>query len=333
VRLAAGVAVVAVLLAACDAGGGQSDVARSPVSLPLKAQAKQKLIYVSDPRKGAVEVFDYPDGPYVGETTGFEYPYGECSDKNGNVFVADFDAQTISEIAEGTARVMKTVHTRHGYPIGCAVNPNNGDLAVTLNEGGSLGYGSVDIYSGGISGSRTAYTYTDYTWPAGYDGKGDLYAEGAGGSCSACIWTLQAGSSTPEKVTWDGGPYGGLPEYPAAIERSGTMLEFGQQEYDGVQGTAIYPTTCVGTTCRSTSPIVPTDTCGYVEIVQWGEDSDRPNLQSEGKVSGEYAFAGGNLWCNSGNSPGLREWPASGGNLSSEFGPPPYEAAGETIVN
>jgi hypothetical protein len=300
--------------------------------LPLKKGAKTTLIYVSDAEEGAVELFDYPSGTYLGETTGLEYPYGMCSDKDGNAYVVDFDNQDISEIAEGTLNVIKTAKLSSGYPIGCAVNPKTGDLAVTLFEGGAEGYGSVEILKGGISGSPTAYTYTDYTWPAGYDSKGDLYAEGEDGSCDDCIWTLQAGSSTPQEVTWSGGSI----EFPGAIELDGNQVLIGQQEVNDEYESGFYPTTCSGTTCTSSSPIVLSDNCynTYVDIVQWAEDSKKPNLQSKGKVKGNYAFAAGNLWCEDEEGyTGISEWSIKGGDPTGGFGPPPYEADGQTIVN
>jgi hypothetical protein len=294
--------------------------------LPLRKGSKQALLYASDIDEGAVEVFDYSGGTYLGEATGFEYPSGECSDKNGNVYVADFDAGTISEIAEGTTEVIKVVDAV--YPLGCAISEKTGDLAVTLYENGS-----VEIFAGGISGSPKIYAFTDFTWPAGYDSKGNLYAEGEGGQCSDyCVWTLQAGSSTPAEVTWTNGSL----EFPGGIELDGKQLMFGTQEYDGSYESAIYPTTCSSTTCTSTTPIVFSDTCyhNYVDVVQWAEDSKKPNLQSKGKAGGDYAFAGGNLWCeDSGGYVGISEWSTAGGNPTGTFGPPPYGAYGQTIVN
>jgi hypothetical protein len=300
----------------------------SPV---LPAKKGTTLLYAADIDEGAVEEFDYPSGTYIGDATGFEYPYGMCSDKSGNAYAVDFDEQTVSEITYGTTTIAKTVDTSDGYPIGCAVNPKTGDLAVTLFEGGAEGVGSVEIFKGGIGGSATSYTYTDYTWPAGYDSKGDLYAEGEDGSCDDCLWTLQAGSSTPEEVTWSGGSF----EFPAAIEFDGKQLIVGQQEVNDTYEDGLYPTKCSGTTCTSSKPIVLTDTCynSYVDVVQWAEDSKKPNLQSKGKVKGSDGYAGGNLWCaDEGDYVDISEWSTAGGNPTSTFGPPPYEAYGQTIV-
>jgi hypothetical protein len=296
--------------------------------LPLKK--KEKLLYVSDLDEGAVEVFDYPSGTYVGEVTGFQYPYGECSDASGNVYVTDFQAATVSEITEGTTTVSKVTETEDLFPIGCAVDPTTGNLAVTLYQGG------VEIFAGGISGTPTEYKFSDFTWPAGYDTKGNLYAEGqdGGGPCALyCVWTLQHGSSQPNAVTWNE-PIAD----PAAIELSRGKLEFGQQEYQygssyAVPEVAIYPTECSRKACTSTTPLVLTGGCygAFTVLVQWAEDSGTPNLQSAGRVKGQAAIAGQNLYC-TGREANMSEW-SQDGTLTDTFGPPPYFADGQTIVN
>jgi hypothetical protein len=215
------------------------------------------------------------------------------------------------------------VNTPDGYPGGCAVNPKTGDLAVALFAGGYKNIGSVVIYAGGIAGSPTAYNATEFTWPPAYDGHGNLYVEGEDGfACPGpgptCIWTLQAGSTTPQGVNWKGGSF----EYPGAIEPNGKMLMFGQQQYNNQFETAIFPTQCSGTNCDSKTPVVLTDTCykNDTDIVQWAQDSS--------------AIAGGNLYCSDENPyyVYMKTWKRSGGDPTGSFGPPPYSAYGQTIV-
>jgi hypothetical protein len=56
----------------------------------------QPLLYASDADNGVVDIYAYKDPKrLLGQLTGFQLPYGECSDKTGHVFVVDFGAQKI----------------------------------------------------------------------------------------------------------------------------------------------------------------------------------------------------------------------------------------------
>lgn len=117
------------------------------------------LVYASDPPSQAVDVFEYSSGTLVGQASGFSDPIGECSDKSGNVYVADFDTGVTSEIRAGTTAITNTF-TTGGAPIGCSVS-KKGDLAVTLFSGdpgsGSGGGGVYTFHDG---------TPTDHPGPA-----------------------------------------------------------------------------------------------------------------------------------------------------------------------
>lgn len=369
------VGMAATLLAGCSAGGSQSGLlgapeqsgalARHGVSqrladlrkairsgiipsfhrMPIESQTRPnvvfpgRLVYVSDLTTGSVEVFRYHTGvPYFGAATGFTYPFGECSDLKGNVFVTDFGADTISEIRTHTATVIATANMPTGSePIGCAVDQRTGNLAVTLFDGGSLSTPvSVLVCPFGISGCSTpaTYYYTAYTWPAGYDKNGNLYVQGQSGTCANyCVWTIPAPVGPPALVTWNETIC-----YPAAIERNHNTLVFGEQEsncpsYSTFE--SLYPTVCVATTCTSGAPVVLAESrtacaTSSTDLVQWAENAVQSDLQSRGVVAGNYAWAGGNLWCSSGGFP---EWKLAGGFTFFSFGPnlPDYPT-GQTII-
>ena len=66
-------------------------------------------------------------------------PYGECVDKAGDVFVADFGGNTgtpaILEYAHGGTKPIATLSDPGYYPESCSIDPTTGNLAVT-NDGG-----------------------------------------------------------------------------------------------------------------------------------------------------------------------------------------------------
>ena len=91
---------------------------------------EQQLLYVSDQKTDDVYVYSYPTGKLVGTLTGFAAPYGQCTDKSGNVFITQFDASDVTEYAHGGTNPIKTLDTAGEYPVGCSVDPKTGNLAV-----------------------------------------------------------------------------------------------------------------------------------------------------------------------------------------------------------
>jgi hypothetical protein len=362
-RYALGVVAASSFLAACSAGGSQTGLAGAPGSgassmgnhhvtaavafkqtnamgyvpvhqnggktwaSPMKGKGKKTAyLYVSDGDTGTVYVYDWATQKEVGSQTGFEYPYGQCSDKMGDAFVTDFDAGTVTEFKYGQTTGTAVVTGLSAYPIGCAVNPKTGDLAVTQFYGGYYGSGSVIVYKGGPGGKSTSYNFFDFTWPAGYDGKGNLYAEGEDGTCtsSVCIAELPANGSSFANVT-----YNWTIDFPAATELDVKLPAFGNQETNGEYQSSIQVANCTSSACTAKGkPAVLTDTCynNYTDVVQWAEISKKPNLQSKGKFK---EVAGGNLWCEGVFD--IWKFPAGGNPTGTISGT--ERALGQTLVN
>jgi hypothetical protein len=291
--------------------------------LPKGKKGGTTLVYVADGDNGEVEVYDYPKSKKeVGEQGGFEYPYGMCSDSKGDVFATDFDEGTLTEFTYGKAsgkEILSGLYT----PIGCSVD-SKGDIAVSQFEGDAEGEGSVKIFKGG-KGSGTEISYSEYTWPAGYDSKGDLYAEGEDGSCSSiCVWVLPAGKTKAEGVTFDE-----TIDFPGAVESNGKSMEFGDQEPGGAYALGIYTETCSGTKCKNTKSTTATSDCDGTDtdVVQFAEYSKSPNGQDpKGGVS---QVAGGNLFCT--DNWDIWNFPKGGTDTGTISGP--ERALGQTIVN
>jgi hypothetical protein len=126
-------------LAGC---GGQSRVAPTggvPQPLAVTTATREKswmlseaksenLLYVTSIVSSYVFVFSYPAGKLVGTLGGVNYAAtGECSDKQGNVFVVG--VQEVVEYAHGGSNPIGTLQSDN-YPNGCAVDPVSGNLAV-----------------------------------------------------------------------------------------------------------------------------------------------------------------------------------------------------------
>jgi len=141
------------------------------------AKAARSLLFESDGGYESVEMFALPDLKLRGVVTGFEFPQGLCADANGNVWVADTAELAIDELShEGKLLQRHTVP--FGYPVACAVNPVNGDLAVSNIEGTS-DVGMVLIYAH-ASGSPVVLSCTPlyYYGFVGYDPHGNLFVDG-----------------------------------------------------------------------------------------------------------------------------------------------------------
>jgi hypothetical protein len=121
---------------------------------------RQALMYVSNSNNGTVSVYAYNGGQspsLVGTLTGFEYPATVCSDKNGNVYIGDFDTWTIYEYAHGGTTPIKTLDNNLSDATGCSVDPTTGNLAV-VNYSSGIGNknGNVAIYTN-ATGEPTYY--------------------------------------------------------------------------------------------------------------------------------------------------------------------------------
>jgi hypothetical protein len=285
----------------------------------MAPDAKRRLLlYVSDEGTDDVYVYSYPRKKHVGTLTGFSFPYGECSDKMGNVYIANWNTSQVLEYAHGGTTPIKTLAIT-GAPIGCSVDPTTGNLAVSAFFGAqpSTGYGGVFIFKV-ASGSGTLYTDPSfsYYWPPGYDNKGNLFVEGQYASGYA-LGELASGASSVANITLNTSI-----GVAAGVQWDGKYLGVGDQGYQGQLQTAIYQVSISGSTGTlhgTTLLQAPAGSCTDVDVVQpWIERSRRGS-----KV------IGGNLRC---ANVDIWKYPTGGTPAATLAGRPPFEEPyGQTI--
>lgn len=141
----------------------------------LPGAQTQDLLYVTD--YSSVTVYTYPQGKHMGTLTGFGSAVGECVDNRGDVFVTNQLPARIYEFAHGGTKRFATLKTHVG-PVGCAIDPVTGDLAVAGFSGVPPGPG-IDIFKRAkgkaIFYKAPLFYFTQF---CGYDNKGDLFVDG-----------------------------------------------------------------------------------------------------------------------------------------------------------
>jgi hypothetical protein len=185
------VAAFLVVAAGCSAPGASPRMQNATTSQAIRSgswmspeAASGNLLYVSDTGYGAVFVYAYkPNGmKFVGILTGVSDPGPMCVDKQQNVWILSAfgtGSYAATEYAHGAAQPTATVIDPAGYPSGCGVNLQNGDLAVSSYTNVQK-FGTIAIFKRG-RGKPTIYTDNDipgfYSCCA-YDNKGNLYGDG-----------------------------------------------------------------------------------------------------------------------------------------------------------
>ena len=227
IRGTLGACVAVALLAGCS-GLSQSPVNPSGQTFGLTGDhsgswispdaKKNSLFYISDRGTNEVYIYSYKKRVLVGTLTGFNSPDGLCVDKAGDVFVTEFAASDIIEYAHGGTTPIATLSDSGEKPMGCAIDPKTGNLAVTNFQNVSHQSGDVAIYQN-ASGTPTLYADANiynYLYPV-YDTKGNLYVDGktyngldafaelSKNSSTFADLTLNATINYAQDIQWDSG--------------------------------------------------------------------------------------------------------------------------------
>lgn len=272
----------------------------SPVAKKTKA-----LLYSSDALSNEVDIYaaNGKSNTLLGQLTGFDEPYGECTDASGNVYITDLQAKEILEYAHAGTTPVKTLTDSYGNPNGCAVNPKTGDLAVTNFEGGASGYGSLVVYAS-ASGSGTFYSIGAYTlaWPPVYDHtNANLFFETENDSTHKAS-LLELGHKSSKLITV-ALPSSVTINSPSGATWDGKYVDATDEQYEGSLDEGLYRLAVSGSKAALKGQAEYTDTCyySYSTVVQ-------PIIYN-GK------FLGGNFYCYYASVYHIDYWDyATGGN-------------------
>jgi hypothetical protein len=164
-----------------------------------KIAANVKTLWMSDSGDNAVQIFTFPSGTYIGAAPappeGFSEPQGMCSDKAGNVFVANTENSTIDEYA-GNGTFTQALSDPGEYPVGCAVDPKSGTLAVSNIISTSDGAGGISLYkhASGTPRQLTDPNMFEVFFISYYGSTGNLYYSGFNNSFDAAISSYVSGT-------------------------------------------------------------------------------------------------------------------------------------------
>lgn len=252
---------------------------------------KQWLLYVSDASTGTIDIYNYrvQAGKLYGQITGLSFPYGQCVDRDGDVYVVDNDTSKIYEYAHGGTTPIATATDKYGKPVGCSVDPTSGNVAVSNFSGASSSTaGGLDLFTGGLSGSQVYYRKAELyrVFPGAYDPSGDFFAQGIDYSGTVNFAELPAGKKRFRMLT------GLTIAFPGSVQWDGHYLAVTDQDYQYAYTTMIYRVTVSGSKVTVVRSTHLTDNCypyhDYMVAIQ-------PFVT--GTTGKQNAVAAGNLNC------------------------------------
>lgn len=220
------------ILSGCGSGNAGLPASQLPAAARVRTDRsaswmapdakKHALLYVADAGTDDVDVYSYPRGRLKGVLTGFTAVHYECVDAAGNVFIANGDANQLLEYAHGGTVPIKT-YTESSFVHGCAIDPTNGNLAVS-HDPASPGPGVISVYRH-ARGKARDYTSSVFGVSfVGYDGHGDLFVDGESQQGGFVMAELPAGTHSFETVTLNQSIV-----LPGAIQWDGKYLAVGDQ--------------------------------------------------------------------------------------------------------
>jgi hypothetical protein len=203
---------------------GTTQLARNRSWMLPKAKSED-LLYVSNYFNGRVNVYSYRTRRLVGQLSGLNGPGGECSDKSGDVFIANVKGASIVEYGHGGTSPIATFDDSGYYPNDCSVDPATGDLAVANLDGIPLP-GNLAIFRS-ASTPPTFYEdhnpYIAYYYFCGYDASGNVVVDaGSDGGGPLVFDELPAGGTNLNRVHLPpGARYGGTLQWDGTFMTEG----------------------------------------------------------------------------------------------------------------
>ncbi len=208
----------------------------------------RRLLFISDDSTQDVYIFTIPAMVLKGTLTGFNGPQGMCTDKHGNIWIVNTGTAQGLKYSR-TGKLLGSVSDPSGTPAGCAVNPTNGDLALS-DLVGSSGAGGIEVYHNG-SGSPTRYSNPsqyEYFFPA-YDTDGNLYVDGfTYPTFAVVISELPSGKHKMHTISYTGGTIG----FPGGVnwDRVRGQLVVDDQKCQGIYSSCVYQLKVSGSSAK-----------------------------------------------------------------------------------
>jgi len=281
--------------------------------LSPKAANSGPLLYITDFYNFDVYVYSVPSLKRVGKLTGFFEPEGECSDAQGNVWIAVTGDDLMEEFKPGDKTPIATLDDPLGYPVSCAVDTATGNLAVA-NIFGYSGAGGILVYTH-ARGTPAFYANPNqfYYYFDGYDAHGNLYASGMTSKNAYALSVLRLGKKTMASLSVrDGKLY-----FPGTVLWNGSTLVLGDQQCGGGTSSCLYEASVSATTVSVTKKIPLAGSCDVAQVA----------LQSKELFGGDYEY------CTRVKSSRINRWafPAGGKPLQSITGI--YDPVGAAITS
>ncbi len=278
-----------------------------------------RILFISDDGTNQVNMYTMPGMVLKGQLTGFSEPQGMCTDASGNIWVTNTGTESIIQLSR-TGTTLKTLNVPGEFPVGCAVNRANNDLAVTNIIATTGGAGSVDVFTN-ATGTPTKFTsssVTEFFFPT-YDNAGNLYLDGEGGAGYA-LSELAAGSSSITNVTVSGGTL----FFPGGLnwDSATSSVILGDQECGGAAASCMYSATVSGGVATITGVTNLLDSGGGTAF-----DTDQATIAPQGRY-----LAGGTITEDSTPSAANR-WAFPAGGTPTNFNGTLSEPIGAAISN
>jgi hypothetical protein len=251
---------------------------------------RQNLLYISSYDSSQVGfadvfVFTFPGARLRGKLTGFTSPSGLCTDAVGDVFVTDYNVAEIVEYPHGGTVPIATLSDPNAFPLGCAVDPTTGNLAVSNAYGPSGDHGSVAIYAR-AQGSPRLYSdpnFFSYGFCA-FDPSGNLYVDGDNNSLQPVFAELTKGSKgftdirlskkvKPGSIEWDG--------RFVAVASTGDIIY--RLRISGSRGEIVGSTTLTGAN-------------GLAQFSIWNADGERKSALASVLIGPDYGGVNVRFW-------------------------------------
>jgi hypothetical protein len=222
------------ILAACgNPGAGAaiptSDRAaanRSYAQSWMSPQAKGSLLlYVSDYSNGEVFAYTYPVGDLVGAIYGAGVR-GMCRNKSGQIWIVN-GSGSVKLYAAGEWKPLKVLQVKGYDPLGCAVDPKTGNLAISNLNGAKGGHGSITIFPNAAGKGTTHLDSAIYNFDfLAYDANGNLFADGQdnGNPKKFHLTKFSGGKFTAIAVT------GATINFPGGVQFVNNTLTVGDQD-------------------------------------------------------------------------------------------------------